>query len=70
MGSGQWSVPETLTDKNAKTSAAVSISLAVGVPAPWPARVSMRMRTGRWAELAACRASQEKVSGTNSDAGA
>ena len=32
--------------RNASTSADASISFIVGVPAPWPARVSMRIRTG------------------------
>ena len=38
-------IPSTRT-KNANTSAAASIRLVVGVPAPWPARVSMRINAG------------------------
>ena len=40
-----YSIPRDRTRK-AHTSAASSMILAVGLPAPWPARVSMRMSTG------------------------
>ena len=42
---GSASILKTLT-RNAHWSAASSMSLAVGLPAPWPALVSIRIRTG------------------------
>ena len=44
----------TLT-RNAHLSAASSISLAVGLPAPWPALVSMRIKIGLSHDWAACK---------------
>src|SRR5688572_16702480 len=52
-GSLDWVVPNSAGSftpnsftRNAHVSAASSISFNVGLPAPWPARVSMRISTG------------------------
>ncbi len=53
------SMPRFLTTK-AHSSAISSMRLAVGLPAPWPALVSMRIKTGLSPVWASCNAAEEE----------